>query len=158
MKQLENEEIIKITKPKTLFDKFYKTAATHFVKTSNGYLMGLHLRRSHSAKFEILDDNPLIIQFENGKILMLYPRSFTEGRFIGLSLTYFIVPFYKITEEDLEVLVSNKIENIRIYFTSDKVSPSNRIEDDLGTYFQYDILSEKYKSNCMIPANCIVQN
>ncbi|MDN5201351.1 hypothetical protein QQ008_08260 [Fulvivirgaceae bacterium BMA10] len=150
--------IEKMTKPKVLFDKWNKVASSSFIKTDQGFLWSIFLMRGYSARFEIFENNPIIVQFENGSIVKLYPNSFTEGKFPVLALTTFTInPLYKIDKDQIDMFSSNRIKNIRVYFTSEKVLSENRSEDDLGTYFEYEILSERYQSNCITPANCILQ-
>ncbi|WP_394747748.1 hypothetical protein [Spongiimicrobium salis] len=155
-KQL-SEEIVKATKPKALFSKFSQAASASFIKSNKGYYLGLVLAREFGARVDIMKNNPLLVQFQNDSIVTLYPGKDTPGKFTLPVTTEINKPYYKITEEQLELFSSQRIRHIKVYFTSDKVAKNNRGEDDLGTFFDFEVLKERYQSNCIAPANCLLQ-
>jgi len=156
-KDLNEEQNIRLSKPKVLFSKYAKNATSYFVKTETGYFWSIIFNRGYSARFEIFEENPIIIQFANNNIIKLYAKEITEGKFLPLSLstTYQINPYYKVNKEQLEMFTSHEISNVRIYFVSDKVVEKS--EDEMGSYFEFDIQSNSKRKSCMKGANCMLQ-
>lgn len=156
-KHLIEEKVVKATKPKAMFKKFSQAAGFNFVKSDKGYYLSLTLVREFGKRVDIMDDNPLVVQFKNDSIIILYPNRSTPGKFTLPVTTEINRPFYKVNPGQLELFGSQLIHYVKVYFTSDKVSEDKRGVDDLGIFFDYEILNEHYQSNCIEPANCILQ-
>jgi len=156
-KHLIEDEIIKATKFRVLFSKFSKAATVNFVKSDKGYYLSLMFGREFGARVDIMDDNPLVVQFINDSIMTIYPDRSTPGKFT-LPVTMEVnKPFYKVDHKQLELFASQPIHYVKIYFTSDKVSEKNRGLDDSGTFFDFEILNERFQSNLLDAANCMLQ-
>jgi len=156
-KHLVEEKIIKATKPKAMFKKFSQAAGFNFVKSDVGYYLSLMLVREFGRRIDIMDNNPLVVQFKNDSIVILYPNRSTPGKFTLPVTTEINKPFYKVNLAQLELFASQPIFHVKVYFTSDIVPEGKRGVDDLGTFFDYEILNDRYQSNCIESANCILQ-
>lgn len=156
-KHFTNEKIVQGTKLKPMFSKFSQAASCYFVKSSENYYLALVLVREFGKRIDILEDNPLIIQFEDNELITLYPDRSLPGKFTLPATTEISKPFYKVTLEQLELLSAQPISYVKIYFSSDKVSEEKVGQDELGTFFDYEILNDNFQSNLMEPAKCIVQ-
>ncbi len=152
-----SKEVIKSTKPRAMFSKFSQAASTSFIRSNNEYYLGLVLVREFGARVDIMDNNPLVFQFKNDSIIVLYPDKSTPGKFTLPVTTEINKPYYKINREQLDLFASQPIVHVKVYFTSDKVADSKRGVDDLGTFFDFEILNDRYQSNCIESANCILQ-
>ncbi|NER11937.1 hypothetical protein GWK08_00660 [Leptobacterium flavescens] len=157
-KHLVEDEIIKATKLRQLFSKFSQAASTNLVKTDKGYYLRLQLVRELGRRIDIMKDNPLVLQFKNGEIITLYPDRDLPGKFTLPATTEFNRPFYIVSTEQLEQFAKHPISQVKIYFTSEKVPEDKRGVDDLGTFFDYEILSERYQNNLVEAANCMLQS
>ncbi len=156
-KHLVEENILKATQFRTLFSKFSHAAATNLVKSDKGYYLSLIFNRDMGRRVDILDTNPLVFQFKNDSVLILYPDRSNFGKFTIPVTLEVNKPFYKISPTQLEQLATQDIIHVKIYFTSDKVREEKLGTDDLGTFFDYEILNERYQSNLIEAANCILQ-
>ncbi|MEM7381637.1 MAG: hypothetical protein AAF361_10635 [Bacteroidota bacterium] len=154
-KHFTEEKIIQGTKLKPMFSKFSQAASGYFVKSEENYYLALILVRELGRRIDILKDNPMVIQLANDEILTLYPDRDLPGKFTLPVTTEINRPFYKVSSEELELLASNPIAHVKIYFSSDKVSEEKLGRDDLGTFFDYEILSERLQANLQEPAQCI---
>ncbi len=157
-KHFPDKEILSATKQRHLFSKFSQAASTYLVKSENSKYLALILVRELGRRIDLLDTNPIILQFENDEVLTLYPEKSSLGKFTLPATTEINRQFYTITDAQLEQLSSQQINQVKIYFTSEKVSEEKRSVDDLGMFFDYEILNERYKANLMEPALCILQN
>ncbi len=156
-KHFVEEKIEKATKPKPMFSKFSQAGSSTFVRSTNNYYLGFVLAREFGRRIDIMDDNPLVIQFKNDSIITLYPNRSVLGKF-SLPVTIEVNrPFYKVSRKQLELFALQPILHVKVYFTSDKVSEEKRGVDDLGTFFDYEILNKNFQSNCINTANCILQ-
>ena len=146
-----------ITKPRIIFDKFSVAASQFFIKSNDEKdYFGFSFFRSYSAKFEVLSDSPLIMNLEGGQSVKLLPTTNYEGRRPGLSITHFqIIPVYTINKEQIELLVNNKISNIRFYLVSE-ADIANTEVDEIGRYFDFEINSDKFKNNLQSSADCFL--
>ena len=156
-KHLVDEEVIKATKPRLMFSKFSKGAFANFAKSDQGSYLALVFGREFGKRMDIMTDNPLVIQFKNDSIIKLYPDRPSIGKFTLPVTTEVNKPFYKVSDDQLELFASQPIRYVKIYFTSDKVPENNRGIDDLGTFFDFEILNERYQSNLIEAANCMLQ-
>jgi hypothetical protein len=148
-------DIEAITMPKMLFDKYFVAAGNTFIKTVSGeYYYMVPFTRSYSAKFEIDETTPLVFFLDNGEQLKLFPPQNVEGKSIVTKFTIYL--YYKISKEQVEILATKNIEYLRIYVLSEK-EMENTFQDELGTYFEFQIMSDKYKDNVFDGANCILQ-
>ena len=152
-----SKEVIRSTKPRAMFSKFSQAASTSFIRSSDEYYLGLVLVREFGARVDIMEDNPLIFQFKNDSIIALYPDKSTPGKFSLPVTTEVNKPYYKVNQEQLDLFASQPIVHIKVYFTSDKVADGKRGVDDLGTFFDFEILNDRYQTNCIESANCILQ-
>jgi hypothetical protein len=156
-KHLVEETIIEATKYRRLFSKFSQAAATGLVKSNEGYYLSLLLVREFGRRIDIMDDNPLVIQFKNDSIVTLYPDKSILGKFTLPVTTEINRPFYRVDRKQLELFAAQSIFHVKIYFTSDKVSENKQGVDDLGTFFDFEILNEHYQSNLIDAANCMLR-
>jgi len=156
-KHLVDEEIIKATNFKVLFKKLTQVAIINFVKSNEGYYLSMQLSREYGRRIDIMKENPLIVQFKNDSIITLYPNKSILGKFSIPVTVEFNKPFYKVSPEQLELFASQPIGYVKIYFTSEKVSENKRGIDNIGTFFDYEILNERYQANLIDLANCILQ-
>ncbi len=156
-KHFSDKEIISATKPRRLFSKFSQAVSTHLVKSENTKYLAIIFVREFGRRIDLLGKNPITLQFENSKLITLYPEKPSFGKFTLPATTELNRQFYTITNEQLQLLSSNSIVHIKIYFTSDLVSESKYEVDDLGKFFDYEILSERYQSNLINAANCMLQ-
>ena len=146
-----------MTRSYSIFSKLSNSASGAFmINENNEYYFVINLLRSYSSKFEILEGNKLVIGFENNIDLQLTSSENVESKNAGISLNHFIWAIYKVNKEQLGIFAENPIFNVKIYFVSEK-EIANTFEDDDGTFFEFEILSEKKKSNLIEPANCILQ-
>ncbi len=157
-KHFTEEKIIKATKPKALFSKFSQAASANFVKSSEHYYLSLILVREMGRRIDILKDNPLVIQFENDQIETLYPDRTLMGKFTLPVTTEINKPYYKVSNEQLELFAQHPIAYVKVYFSSDKTIGEDKFgTDDLGTFFDYGIRNENLRSSLMEPAKCIMK-
>ncbi len=149
-------DVEKLTKPKVLFDKYFTVATCSFVKSTSGdHYLVIPFSRAHSARFNISENTPLKCYLEEGVTVSLDPPELIEGKMVITTLQIFL--YYKVSEFQIDELAKNHIVNMRIYFMSEK-DISNTFEDDLGRYFEFEILSENNKAHLLDAANCILQN
>ena len=145
-----------LIKPKILFDKYTTVATNTFVKTTDGnYYLIIPYTRAYSARFEANQDTPIIFYLENSDQLTLKPSQEIDGKMILTK--YMIFLYYNITRAQIEKLATSNIVSLRIYFIAEHEEIANTYKDDLGRYFEYEILSEKYRTNLLEAANCILQ-
>jgi len=156
-KHLVEENILKATPMRSLFSKFSHGAATNLVKSDKGYYLSLLFNRDMGRRVDILDTDPIVFQFKNDSVIIVYPDRSHFGKFTVPVTLEVNKPFYKISAKQLEQLATQAIIHVKIYFTSDKVPEEKRGKDDIGTFFDYEILSERYQSSLIEAANCILQ-
>lgn len=156
-KHLVNEKVLKATKFRYLFSKFSNAAGTSIIKSNKGNYLALVLTREFGRRIDIMKDNPVIIQFQNNEVIKLYPDRSTPGKFTLPVTTEINRGYYKLDTDQLKVLAAQSIVHVKVYFTSDKVSEEKSGKDDLGTFFDYEILSDRYQSNLIDGANCMLQ-
>ncbi len=156
-KHFTAQKIVKATKPRPLFSKFSQAASANFVKSSENYYLSLVLVRELGRRIDILKDNPLVIQFENGSIETFYPDRTLLGKFTLPVTTEINRPFYNVGHEQLELFTQYPVAHIKVYFSSEKVGEDKYGTDDLGTFFDYEIRNENLRSSLMEPAKCIGQ-
>ena len=148
-------EIDFITKPRVLFDKYFVAATNTFAKTTDGeYYFIIPFGRAYSSKFELNEDTPIIFYLEDGEELSLNPDGNIEGKMVLTTFSIFL--YYKISKEQVEKLATKNIISLRIYFISEK-EIADTFEDDLGRYYEFEIHSDKYRTNVFDAANCILQ-
>ncbi|WP_422082702.1 hypothetical protein [Ulvibacterium sp.] len=157
-KHFTDQKVLKATVQRNLFGKFSHGATTNFVRTDkNNYYLSLVFIREFGKRIDIMDKDPVVMQFEDNSILTLYPDKTKLGKFTLPVTTETIDPYYTIREEQLKLISAQPIKHVKIYFTSDKVDEDKRGMDDLGTFFEYEILSTRYQSSLIEAANCILQ-
>ncbi len=157
-KDLEGETILNVTEPRVIFSKFSQGATAMFIKSDKGYYFGMFFVREMGAKMEILPDNPIVFKFDDDTILKLDPGQDYARRHKLPLTTFNIKPFYTITEEQIKLFADRKIKNVKIYFTSEKVKDEKSEKDELGTYFEFEVQSDRYQANCQAGARCILIN
>ena len=156
-KHFVDKEIEGATKQRTLFSKFSQAVATYLVKSDESKYLAIVFVRELGRRIDLLDKDPIVLQFENGELLTLYAEKSSIGKFTLPVTTEINHQFYTITDEQLKQLASQPINHVKIYFTSDKVSDEKRSINDLGSFFDYEILNDRYKSNLIEAATCIYQ-
>ena len=156
-KHLVDDTVLKATKFRYLFSKFSNAAGTSLIKSESGYYLALVLSREFGRRIDIMDDNPVIIQLTNDELIKLYPDRSTPGKFTLPITTEINRAYYKLNEDQIKQLSIQPVMHIKVYFTSDKVSEEKSGEDDLGTFFDYEILSDRYQTNLIEPAKCILK-
>ncbi|MEX0288460.1 MAG: hypothetical protein AB3N14_05070 [Flavobacteriaceae bacterium] len=156
-KYLKEEKIIKASKVQPLFSKFSQAASANLVKSDKGYYLRLQLVRELGRRIHIMQDNPLVFQLRDKSLITLYPDKDQPGKFNLPATTEINRPFYKVSEEQLQQLATNHIQYIKVYFTSDKVSEEKSSRDELGTFFDYEILNENFQANLLEPASCMLK-
>ena len=157
-KELEGEIILNVTEPRVLFSKFSQGATAMFVKSREHYFFNMFFVREFGAKMEILPENPLFVRFDDNSEIRLDPFQGFERRHKLPLATFNIKPYYPVTEEQIQTFAFKKIVHVKIYFSSEKVGEGKFEEDELGAYFQFDVKSERYQSNCQVAASCILQH
>lgn len=156
-KHLTEEKIIKATKLKPIFSKFSQAAGATLIQSDKGFYLRLQLVRELGRRIHIMADNPLVFQLTNEARVTLYPDRDHPGKFNLPATTEINRPFYRVTEEQLTQLATSPIQYVKVYFTSDKVAEDKRGKDDLGTFFDYEILNDNFQSNLMEAAICMLQ-
>lgn len=156
-KHLKEEKILKASKLQPLFSKFSQAASANLVKSDKGYYLRFHLIRELGRRIHIMADNPLVFQLRDNSVLTLYPDTDHPGKFNLPATTEINRPFYRLSEAQLKQLASSPIQHIKVYFTSDKVSEEKRSVDDLGSFFDYEILNENLQANLLEPASCMLK-
>lgn len=157
-KQLTTQ-IQTMTKPKIIFNKFSNTSSgAFFINENDEYFLALSLvRTNYSAKFEILEKQKLVINFENNIDLTLISFDNVESKTPGITLSAQLIwAVYEVDKEQIKIFAENPLFNLKIYFVSLK-NISNTFEDEDGKYFEFEVKADKYKSNLIEPANCILQ-
>ena len=157
-KHLGDKEYISATKQRRMFSKFSQAVTTYFVKSEANTYLAILFVREMGRRIDLLDKDPIILQFENGELLTLYPEKSSLGKFTLPVTTEINHQFYVVSNDQLKQIASQQIDHVRIYFTSDKVAEQKYSVDDLGAFFDYEILNERYKANLMEPANCMLNN
>jgi len=148
-------EIDFATKPKSIFKKFSTGAAASFIKSGDEYFIYFYQVRSYSSRYEILENNSLVIIFEEGEPLALYPCGNFEGKKIGL-LNYGIACFYKVTKEELENIADNIVHMVLIHISADHEISNTQIDEDGTAFFEYVIRSDNRADNAPTMASCIL--
>lgn len=156
-KYLKDEKVVKASKMVQLFSKFSQAASANLVQTDKGYYLRLQLIRELGRRIHIMADNPLVFQLRSGEMITLYPDKDQPGKFNLPATTEINRPFYKVTEPDLKLLTTSPIQHLKVYFTSDKVPEEKKSTDELGVFFDYEILSENLQENLIEPAMCMLK-
>ena len=156
-KHFEDEKIIKATKLKPLFSKFSQAASANFAKSEEHYYLSLVLVRELGRRIDILKDNPLIVRFQDDSIITLYPDKTLLGKFTLPVTTEINRPYYGASPEQMQLFASQPVAYVKVYFSSDKVSEEKMGQDELGTFFDYEILNKNLQASLMEPAACIIQ-
>lgn len=157
-KHFVDKEIINATKQRRLFSKFSQAVTTYIVKSEKTKYLAILFVREMGRRIDLLENDPIIFQFENGGLLTLYPEKSSLGKFTLPVTTEINHQFYVLSDDHLKQLSSQQINHVKIYFTSDKVSEEKYSVDDLGSFFDYEILNERYKGNLMEPSTCMLNN
>ncbi|MEK6154077.1 hypothetical protein WIW50_12480 [Flavobacteriaceae bacterium 3-367] len=156
-KHLTEEKIIRATKLQPIFSKFSQAAGASLIQSDKGYYLRLQLVRELGRRIHIMADNPLVFLLTNENQVALYPDRDHPGKFNLPATTEINRPFYKVTEEQLQQLATSPIQYVKVYFTSDKVSEDKRGIDDLGIFFDYEILNDNFQSNLLEAATCMLR-
>ncbi len=156
-KHFGEQKIVEATKLKPLFSKFSQAASANFARSEEGYYLSLVLVRELGRRIDIMKDNPLIVRFENDSVVTLYPDRTLLGKFTLPVTTEINRPYYEVSPEQLQLFVSHPVAYVKVYFSSDKVSEEKMGQDDLGTFFDYEILNDRLQASLMEPAKCISQ-
>lgn len=158
-KQFTDEKILEATKFEMLAKNFTTNVLTHFLKSENNYYLGLTLVRGgrRAYRIDLMEDNPLILSFDNDHVLTLFPHRVVPHVNIGFSQEL-NVAYYKLSQEELELFASRPIHNLKIYFSSDRDFSSKRnvSTDDLGLFMQFEIEKKDRQTSCIINAQCIL--
>jgi len=157
-KHLVDDEVEKATKFRYLFSKFSQAAGTSIVKSDKAHYLNLVLSREMGRRIDINKDDPLVIQFKDNQVLTLYPDRDTPGKFTLPVTTEVSRAYYILSKEQLEIFAAQSISHLKVYFTSEKVSEGKYGEDDLGKFFDYEVLKERYQTNLIEAANCMLQD
>ncbi|TMM56639.1 hypothetical protein FEE95_09040 [Maribacter algarum] len=157
-KHFKEAEITRATKFKPIFKKFSKAGTGFFVQSDKGYYLGFVLVRELGVRIDLNDDNPIQLQFVNDSILTLYPDKSIPGKFTLPVMTEYNKAYYKVDENQINLLASNSIKHIKIYYTLQKeTSDYDRTVDDLGMFIDFEVLKENYQSNLIEIASCILK-
>ena len=156
-KHFENEKIVKATKLKPLFSKFSQAASANFVRSEERYYLSLVLVRELGRRIDILKDNPLIVRFQDEKVITLYPDKTLLGKFTLPVTTEINRPYYEVSAEQMQMFASQPVAYVKVYFSSDKVSEEKMGRDETGTFFDYEIRNQNLQASLMEPAQCINQ-
>lgn len=147
------------TKPKPLFSKFNTTAMASFVKSGEEYFLFFYQVRGYSSKYEILENNSLVIIFEEGEPLSLYPCGNYSGKRPGISLTtYSIGCFYKINKDQIQKIADNIVKMVLIHVSTDGEIRGSQIDEDGTCFLEYIIRSDNYADNAPTAAACILSH
>ncbi len=147
-----------MTKPKIIFKKMSQSSmGAFFINEKNEYFLALILKRENSSsKFEILEKQKLLINFENNTNLTLLSFENVESRMLAL-FKQEIWAVYKIDKEQLKLFSENPLSKLKIYFVSKK-KLSNTFKDEDGNYFEFVVKLKVFKSNLKNQADCILQS
>lgn len=144
------------TKVKRVINKFSTAGAISFVKSSEEYYLFSFLHREYSSRFEILENNSLVLVFDNAEPISLYPIGNFKGKMVGLSITsYGIGCFYKIDKKQIQQIADNTIEMVLIHITSDYKMSGSQIDEDGSSFLEYPI-KERFSENITESAACIM--
>lgn len=157
-KHLESENIVNATKFEVTFKDFNKVGSIHFAKSDSRYFMGLIFLRDFSRKIDVTLDNPFIFKLKNDSLVTLYPAksAFDRGN-MGFTTpmgTKILKAYYELSSEQLQLFATNPIKNTKLYVTLKKKAKNGDKELEI---FDFDIKKEKWQSNFMESAKCILQ-
>ena len=127
-----------------------------FVKSDQEYYLFLIQTRPYGSKYEILKNNSVIIFFDNGESVQLFPFEDFKGKRQVMDFTYIIGCFYNISKKQIEKIAENTIDMLLIHFTSDDEISGAQIDKDGSSFLEYIIHSEKYSNNAPKAASCIL--
>jgi len=137
---------------------FYGKGGYIFAKSGDKFYLYLHLLgspySSFGTKIDILESNPLIIKFENGEEIKLFPN----GKYTGkntISMNYVMGCYYLITQEQLAKIIQNKIINFKYHLIAEKQLTGMEKSDGNSYYYNVEINSKK-SEKIKIAANCIL--
>lgn len=148
-------EIEYATKPRAIFSKYGVGATYSFIKSGEEYYLFYNQYRGYSSRYEILENNSIVLIFEEGEPLSLYPCGNFSGKMRGLT-TYNIACYYKITREELQIIADNKVEMVLIHISSDQEISNTQVDEDGTVFFEYVIRSDNYAENAPTSAACIL--
>ncbi len=157
-KHLKSEKIVSATKFEVTFKDFNKVGSTHFVRSNSGYFIGLTFLRDFSRKMDVMVDNPFIFKLKNDSLVTLYPAksAYDKGN-MGFTTpmgTKILRAYYELSSEQLQLFASISIKNVKLYVTlKNKAKESDNALDILD----FEIKKEKWQSNFMASAKCILQ-
>ena len=144
------------TKPKKIFKKYLTEAVVSFVKSGEEYYLFFYQVRSYSSKYEIQENNSMIIIFDSGEPLTIFPCGNYKGKGIGVGIHYGIGCFYSITKAQVQQIADNTVDMVLIHITSDKEISNTQIDEDGSMFFEYTIYSDTYDDNAPKAAACIL--
>jgi hypothetical protein len=147
------------TKVKKTVNKLYVvTVLTSFAKSGEEYYLYFYIARSSSSKFEIHKNNSLVINFDKGDPVSIFPcGDFTSGTFPLLDCN--IGCFYSITKEQIKQIADNgRINSFILHVSADKEIPSAQIDEDGTMFFEYEIPSELAGTTLSNSAACMLTN
>jgi hypothetical protein len=134
--------------------------ANFFNDENNNFYFTFYYNRDNTYPFVILEDQKLVINFENDlKVTLSSYRNF-EWKPNPLAIQpciNHIRAFYKIDKEQVEIFARNPLLNFQIYFTSEK-NISNTFEDEDGKFFKLAMKTDKTQTSLIEPASCILQS
>jgi hypothetical protein len=151
--------IVNMTKPDVIFLKYKGSNCTGaFLISEHGeYFMALYLNRANSQNFKILEEQKLVITFDNNVELTLNSFRDVESKILGLSANKSLWIAYKINIDQIKVFTENTYRNIKIYFTSDSELTTKVNQDDSGKFFEFEIKGGSFQKSMQNPAKCILQ-
>ena len=143
-----------ITKPKAIFDKFGVAGSQLFIKSnSEDYYFGFGFFRSYSSRFEVLENNPIILFLDEGNTIELTPIKHFEGKFKGFHFN--ITLLYSIKKSQIELIINKQINSIRFYITAEKEIANTEVDEN-GRYFDFEVTSGNFKANFQNSAECFL--
>ncbi len=145
------------TKPRILYSKYRVSSSVSFVKSGDDYYLFFYQFRNNSSRYEILKNNSLVVIFEEGAPLKLYPCGDFDGKRPGISITvYCIGCFYHVTKDQLERIANNIVEMVVVHYTADHELTGSQIDEDGTSFFEFVIHSDNYADNAPTAAACIL--
>jgi hypothetical protein len=145
------------TKPiKIMGNGISNAAAASLVKSGEEFYLYFNIYRGSSSKFEIHKNNSLVLLFDNGEPVSIFPCGDFTPKALPL-LDCNIGCFYNINKEQIKQIADNgRMNSFILHVSADKEIPSAQIEEDGTMFFEYEISSEKLGTNLSQSAACIL--
>lgn len=148
-----------------LFDRVYFSGSIGFAKTGDQYYVCLYMARHLSKRFDVHSTNLLRLTTSSGQEIEVFPTGDYSGK--RLMNWYGIGCYYKLSKKQLEILATENLESLQLYFYSEhEMDRTHEKEGDGGgwqkdadgnNYFKHFIEADAKKEKCRMAATCMLQ-